>query len=165
VWLAGGSPAAEARFVRPPKSMETMIDFSGLDGYLCTWDQFAQGRNELASELREHSTEFERDLTTALTAGDRRAPSRLVFYLVVQVAGFVALDTPLGAAVGRLLGPGFQTPKRPGEPDRFLAGDVWSWWLDHREQYDAYPLLTEWGSRDFARTVVLPMYERVRRTS
>ena len=150
---------------RPSETMPTSTDFTQLDAYLSTWDQFAQGSNDLAAELSSRAPGFQGELAAALTAQDPRAPSRLVFYLVVQVGGFLSVDTPLGLAVGKLLGPAFPVVKHAGEPDRYFAGDIWFWWLDHRSHYANYALLDDWANREFARTVVLPMYQIARQAS
>ena len=145
--------------------MSASTDFTKLDAYLSDWDQFAQGHNELAAELASRAPEFERDLSAALAAQDPRAPSRLVFYLVVQVGGFLPVNTPLGVEAGKLVGPAFPAFKQPGAPDRYFAGDMWFWWVDHRNHFATFPLLDEWANREFARTVVLPMYQQARHAS
>src|SRR5215813_11821219 len=79
-------------------------DFNFIDNYLTTWDRFAQGNNDLLPQLKRDTPKFQRQLAEALKQGDKRAPSRLVFYAVVQVGGFIPCDSELGHASERLLG-------------------------------------------------------------
>ena len=74
-------------------------DFKFVDEYLHAWDRFANGENRLVPYLRDNKKSFENHLTTALVAKDKKAPSRAVFYAVVQVGGFIETDSSLGQAV------------------------------------------------------------------
>jgi hypothetical protein len=67
-----------------------------VDEYLERWDRFAQGENQLVRYLRNNKSTFEAELTRLLQNGDKRAPARLVFYAVVQVAGAIATTSDLG---------------------------------------------------------------------
>ena len=78
-----------------------------VDEFLNTWDQFASGRNELVADLRAGNERFHKSLTTLLLAKDSRAPSRLVFYTVVQVAGRIPADSALGKAAIGIVGDDF----------------------------------------------------------
>ncbi len=60
--------------------------------YLTAWDEFAQGNNSLAPVVKTDAQQFSAELTAALKKSDGRAPSRFVFYAVVQVGGFIPLD-------------------------------------------------------------------------
>ncbi len=62
-------------------------DIKRIDAYLAKWDRFARGENSLKPELNRDAAGFGAALGRALNAKDRRAPSRLVFWGVVQVAG------------------------------------------------------------------------------
>jgi hypothetical protein len=134
-------------------------DFAFIDGYLQNWDRFAQGANELVPQLKRETPQFQQQLAEAITQGDRRAPSRLVFYAVVQVGGFVAYDSELGRACKRLVGsevPVFTSKK--GER-MYFAGDLYFWWERHQTEFERFWLYDEWRQRDFARKTVIPMYE------
>src|SRR4030095_5769121 len=78
-------------------------DFSFIDAYLTTWDRFAQGANQLAPQIKRDTPRFQQELAVALRQGDRRAPSRLIFYAVVQVGGFIPHESELGRACEKLL--------------------------------------------------------------
>jgi hypothetical protein len=135
-------------------------DFKFIDDYLATWDRFAQGANELAPRIRRDELRFQRHLATALTRGDRRAPSRLVFYAIVQVGGFIAHDAELGRACERLVGRDVSVfPSKKGER-MYFAGDLYFWWQRHQEEFDRFPLYEEWRKREFAQTTAIPMYEQ-----
>jgi len=134
-------------------------DFKFLDSYLTTWDRFAQGNNDFLPQLKRDTPKFQRQLAEALKQGDKRAPSRLVFYAVVQVGGFIPCDSELGHASERLLGKDvFIFTARNGERIYF-AGDLYFWWERHRGEFDAFPLYDEWRQRDFSKKTVIPMYE------
>jgi hypothetical protein len=101
-------------------------------------------------------------LTRLLAARDRRAPARLVFYAVVQVGGFIDADSELGRAANPVLGDDFQIFTNEDGTDTFFAGDLYFWWQDHKNDYDPCPLFEDWQARDFAQSVVIPMYKQVR---
>src|SRR5215204_5287174 len=88
----------------PGCSSKHSFDFNFIDNHLVAWDRFAQGANELAPQLKANRERFEKQLAAALEAADRRAPSRLVFYAVVQVAGFIRYDSDLGRACEKVVG-------------------------------------------------------------
>jgi hypothetical protein len=94
---------------------------------------------------------------------DRRAASRVVFYAVVQVGGFIAVDSDLGKASADLLGPAVPVFTARDGTRAYFAGELYFWWLDNRNKYDAYPLFDEWDQRDFAKNVVVPMYKATRK--
>jgi hypothetical protein len=140
-------------------SKSSSPDFAFIDGYLVTWDRFAQGANELAPQLKRDTSRFQRQLAEALTRGDKRAASRLVFYAVVQVGGFIACDSDLGHACERLVGTEVSIfTSKKGERSYF-AGDLYFWWQRHHSEFDAFPLYDEWQERDFAKKTVIPMYK------
>jgi hypothetical protein len=138
-------------------------DLKVVDDYLSKWDRFAQRENELIPHIRDNKDLFEAALSRMLNAKDKRAPSRLVFYAVVQVGGFIALDSDLGKASAALLGPDFPIFTSKEGTRAYFAGELYSWWQDNRNKYDAYPLFEEWSQRDFAKSVVVPMYGRTKR--
>lgn len=134
-------------------------DFDLIDRYLSTWDSFAVGNSSLASQLNSGRAEFEHHLAEGLTRNDSRAASRLVYYAIVQVGGFIPLDSPLGQAASR----SFSNPLPPlsESNDRrrgYFAGDLYFWWETNSNSYAGFGLIDEWKRRDFAKTVVIPMY-------
>lgn len=73
---------------------------------------------------------------------------------------FIEATSELGRAAGSLLGPDFhQVDGDEEDPEpSYFAGDLYFWWLEHGKKYQAYALLDDWLSRDFAREVAIPMY-------
>jgi hypothetical protein len=134
-------------------------DLKIVDDFLIKWDRFARGENDLIPYIRENKEAFERALTRLLEAKDKRAPARLVFYAVVQVGGFVPLESDLGKASKALLGPDFpiSTPKEGTRG--YFAGDLYFWWKENHAKFESFPLFEEWNQREFAQTVVVPMYK------
>jgi hypothetical protein len=135
-------------------------DLRLVDDYLSKWDQFAQGTNQLAPFLRDNKAAFEAALTRLLEIGDKRAPARMVFYPVVQVGGFIAADSKLGKACAMVLGPEFPVTTTKDGERVYFCGDLYFWWQDNHAKLDPFPLFEEWSKREFARTVVIPMYAR-----
>ena len=135
-------------------------DFAIIDKYLTTWDEFAQGNNGLAPVLKADAQRFSAELTAALKKSDSRAPSRFVFYAVVQVGGFIPLDSELGQAFHERFGdtvPIF-TSDKDGKRCYF-AGDLYFWWEAHKSEFAAYPLYDDWTQREFTKNVALKLYE------
>jgi hypothetical protein len=129
-----------------------------VDGYLEKWDRFAQGENQLVPELRDNKAEFEVALARLLRSGDKGAAARMVFYPVVQVGGLIPTDSELGKASAALLGSDFPiTTTKEGERVYF-GGDLYLWWEANRSKYEPFPLFDEWSKREFAQTVVIPMF-------
>lgn len=152
-----GSSPERTNLLRP--QTYEVPDFKFIDGYLTTWDRFAQGAADLVPQLNRDAPRFQRQLAEALKQGDRRAPSRLVFYTVVQVGGSIPYDSELGRACERLVGsevPVF-TPDKGGPS--YFAGDLYFWWQRHRAEFESFPLFDEWSEREFAKKTVIPMYE------
>jgi hypothetical protein len=141
---------------------ELTDDVKLVDDFLAKWDQFAQGANELIPFINQNVQPFEAALTRMLDAGDRRAPGRLVFYAVVQVGGFIPLDSELGNASARWLGDDFPVFTSKNGTRAYFAGELYFWWQANREKYEPFPLFDEWSKREFARTVVVPMYTKTR---
>jgi hypothetical protein len=136
-------------------------DFVFIDRYLATWDRFAQGANELAPQIKRDTPRFQQQLTEALKQRDNRAPSRLVFYAVVQVGGFIAYDSELGRACEQLVGSEVSIfTSKTGERSYF-AGDLYFWWERYRGEYETFSLYDEWRQREFAKKTVIPIYESV----
>jgi hypothetical protein len=145
---------------------EPAPDFTLIDRYLTTWDHFAQGDNSLVPRIKQDRAVFEQHLSDALTKCDNRAPSRCVFYAVVQVGGFIPLASPLGQAFQRRVGEGVPifTNEKDGSQSYF-AGDLYFWWEAHKSEYAPYPLYDEWRQRDFAQNVAIKMYEGAAKNS
>ncbi|MCA9230732.1 MAG: hypothetical protein KDA57_08770 [Planctomycetales bacterium] len=137
-------------------------DITFVDDYLTKWDRFAQGENNFVPEIKQSTAEFELALTRLLASRDPRAPSRLVFYAVVQVGGFIVADSELGRAAKPVLGDDFNIFTNKEGKDTFFAGDLYFWWQDHKNEYKAFRLFEEWQNRDFAKSTAIPMYEAIR---
>lgn len=134
-------------------------DLAPIDDYLDMWDRFAQGDNALVPSLKEAWPDAQACLVKALTAKDPRAPSRIVFLMMVQVGGAIPVDSRLGRAWSGYVRDFPVTKRESG--DVYFAADFYSWWKGHQSNQFDIPLLREWLSRDFARTSVIPMYERL----
>ena len=135
-------------------------DLTFVDDYLNAWDRFAQGDNSLIQRLKSDRSKFESQLAKAIESGDSSAPGRVVFYAVVQVGGFISIDSPIGLAFRKRFGdavPFFKDEKSGSES--YFAGDLYFWWESHKPEFRSYPLYEEWRSRDFAQTVAIPMYQ------
>jgi len=135
-------------------------DFTLIDRYLTTWDQFAQGNDALMPRIKQDRAAFEQHLTDALAKNDKRAPGRFVFYAVVQVGGFIPVSSPLGQAFQQRVGdsiPIFTNDKNGSRS--FFAGDLYFWWEAHKSEYAVFPLYEDWRQRDFAQNVAIRMYE------
>lgn len=100
--------------------------FAFVDEYLGRWDRFAQGENELVPYLRDNKKMFEGQLSSLLHAGEKKAVSRVVFYAVVQVGGFIDVESALGKEVTKVFGPLPLTEGKNGEKNIF-AGDLYFW--------------------------------------
>lgn len=137
-----------------------MVDF--IDSYLEDWDRFAQGANELVSQLNQDGPQFTSELADLLRAGDPRAPARAVFFAVVQVGGFIPVESELGRALAQVVGDAVSVTRMAGKPDTFFAGDLYFWWLEHKGRFEPFALLDEWLARDFACQTAIPMYQAVR---
>lgn len=140
-------------------SKSSSPDFAFIDRYLVTWDRFAQGANELVPQLNRDTPRFQQLLAEALMQGDKRTPSRLVFYAVVQVGGFITYDSDLGRACERLVGSEVSIFTSENGDRSYFAGDLYLWWQRHRGEYVAFALYNEWLQRDFSTQTVIPMYE------
>lgn len=85
-----------------------------------------------------------------------------MFYAVVQVGGFVPVQSELGHALQSLLGPEFPTITSGAQPPAFFAADLYCRVLESGSRFRSFALLDTWRARDFARTTVIPMYEKTR---
>ncbi|HEY8993839.1 MAG TPA: hypothetical protein VIM71_04085 [Lacunisphaera sp.] len=139
---------------------EPKDSFTFIDDYLAKWNRFAQGDESLVPFLRDNTEKFEVSLAAALRAGDNRAVSRVVFYTVVQVGGFIDIESPLGKEVTKVFGQLPVTKGKKGEKLIF-AGDLYFWWKQKHAEYPAFSQYDEWEKTDFAREVPIPMYEKI----
>ena len=141
-------------------------DFTFIDRYLSNWDSFAQGKNNLLPTIKKNEARFDAELTIALRKSDNRAPGRFVFYAVVQVGGFIPLDSELGQAFHQRVGDAVPifTSDKDGK-QRYFAGDLYFWWEEHKSEFAPYPLYDEWRQRDFTKSVAIKMYEGARKNS
>ena len=146
---------------RPQPESSVQNDIAVVDAYLSKWDRFAQGEEALVPQLREGKNTFESALTRVLRAKDERGPARLVFYPIVQVGGGIPLESELGKAAAEVVGSDCRLTTTKSGARIYFAGDLYFWWKRHGSAFQAYPLFDEWQRRDFAQTVVLPMYEKV----
>jgi hypothetical protein len=136
-------------------------DFAFVDDYLARWDKFAQGENEQVPYLRDHKKKFEAELSRLLHSGAKKAIGRVVFYAVVQVGGFIDIDSELGREASKVFGPLPLTDGQNGEKLIF-AGDIYFWWESRKRDLPEFSLYTEWEKRDFAQNVAIQMYKSVR---
>lgn len=133
-------------------------DLPLVDSYLEKWDRFAQGENQLAVAINNDRLSFEAALARLLRAGDSRAVARMVFYPVVQVGGSIAVNTELGKASSAILGADFPVATMQDGRATYFGGDLYLWWEAKRSKFASYPLFDEWIKREFAQTVVIPMF-------
>jgi hypothetical protein len=132
-----------------------------IDPYLADWDHFATGDKSLAPRIKSGKGEFERLLADALSNHLPSAPSRITFYMLVQVGGSVPVNSALGRAWSKYVGPGFPTTDPDENEQTFFVADFYAWWKAHRDPNQDLPLLQEWLDRDFAKKAVIPMCERL----
>ena len=131
-----------------------------IDAYLSAWDRFAQGDNSLRPTIREGKERFEASLADALNRRDPAAPSRVVFYSLVQVGGAISVESQLGRAWKAFAGPSFPVA-RGKEGSTYFAADLYVWWKTHPSPDNELPLLSEWATRDWPKKSLIPMYERI----
>jgi hypothetical protein len=130
------------------------------DAYLEAWDRFAQGDKALLPAVRDGKVSFELGLADALARRDVSAPSRLVFYMVVQVGGNLSANSPLGKAWRGYAAGDFPITQHESDPSYFAA-DLYAWWKAHSSPAHDLPLLREWANRAWSKATVIPMYERL----
>jgi hypothetical protein len=157
-----GAEPKTASSGRNEREVQMASDLKFADNYLAKWDRFAQGENELVPFIRDNKDAFEAALARVLLTKDKRGPARLVFYAVVQIGGFIPLQSESGKASASVLGPDFPVFTSKERTRAYFAGELYYWWLDNCDQYAAFPLFDEWSQREFARAVVVPMYKSTR---
>jgi len=138
-------------------------DFEFIDDYLSRWDSFAQGDNSLVPSLKRDKPRFETELSDALVSGDKRAMSRAIFSAVVQVDGFIPLDSPIGQGIQKESAGGIAIFTSDKGEKMYFAGDLYDWWLTNRNRFSDYPLFNDYMKRDFAKDVVLKLYESAKK--
>jgi hypothetical protein len=85
---------------------------------------------------------------------------RAAFYTIVQVGGFIELESELGEALSQVLGDRVRSRDRKETGTKvFFAGDLYEWLVAERSNLPTYPLFEDWHSREYARTVVIPLYK------
>ena len=159
VFLCGFTYVGMAKGMDKLEKMQA-YDMDSIDAYLNAWDEFAQGKQDNVRLIREEKYDFERQLCNALEKKDKRAPSRFVFYGVVTVGMPIACNGPLGAAFRNMAGDALPKTKEK-DKDEYFPGDLYFWWLDNKNSYEAFPLFDQWSQREFAQKTVIPMYQRV----
>ncbi len=133
-------------------------DFEYIDSFLHDWFRFADGANELVPKIKAATPRVEQELAQALVAGDKRAPGRLVYFMVVQVGGSVDVRSELGQACKILFGPDVAPVVSKQGRQVYFAGDIFFWWQRHAAGFSAYPALESWMVSEFAQSTVIPMY-------
>jgi len=135
--------------------------FRFIDGYLANMDRFVQGGGSM-SRLNDDAEKFHAQLALALTQKDKRAPGRMVFYVVIHGQGFIPYETDLGRACeGLFAGEVPLTPAQQGM-HIYSAPDVYRWWERHKTQYEGFAPYDAWRQRDHVKKMVIPMYESAR---
>jgi hypothetical protein len=158
-------PAVTAAFYRsdPPTSLAGAVpDFGFIDAFLGRWDRFAQGENDLLPDIQRDTGRFNAELVRALEAEPTQALSRTVLYPILQVGGFLPLDSPLGQAFTTAAAGLGIAPRLVRGRHYYFAGDLFHWWEQHKASYPPLPLYEAWLTRDFTREVAVPLYEGAR---
>lgn len=129
-------------------------DIAFIDEYLNFWDCFARGQNELAPFLRDNRDIFEAALARLIRRNESIAAPRLVFYAVVQIGGFIMLNSELGQAASSWLGPTFPVFTAPDGSKSYFAGQLYFWWEENAANCSSFLLLDDWLSREFSARVI-----------
>lgn len=137
-------------------------DAGRVDLYLRKWDEFATGSPDPGYHLGNRFPEFEASLLRMFSTKDPRAPSRFVFYELVQVGGFIEAESPLGRAFTEATNGSCPTTLAGGDVLKYFAGDLYFWWREHAADFTPMPLLDDWLKRAFALRTAIPMYIAVR---
>jgi hypothetical protein len=140
---------------------DTSADLREVDDYLEKWDRFARGESQLFPYLRANKAGFEAALTRLLRSGDVAAPARMVFYPIVQVGGFIPVDSELGASAAAILGPGFPMTTRKDGQGAYFGGELYFWWEDNQKRFGSFPLFDEWKKRELTQSTVIPFYRKI----
>ncbi|MCP5558489.1 MAG: hypothetical protein H7A55_12120 [Verrucomicrobiaceae bacterium] len=143
---------------------EPTDDIGRVDLYLKKWDEFATGSPDSGYHLGGRFPEFEASLLRMFAVNDARAPSRFVFYQLVQVGGFIEAESPLGRAFARATNGTCRTTLADGDIPKYFAGDLYFWWIDHASEFASMPLMDNWLKREFAQKTAIPMYTAVRKS-
>jgi hypothetical protein len=72
------------------------------------------------------------------------------------------VSSELGEAALSVVGEDFPIQTDNDGAEVLFAGDLYWWWVDNWDAYEAYPLFDEWLGREFAQSTVIPLYENVR---
>jgi hypothetical protein len=137
-------------------------DYAFLDDYLSRWDRFARGENDLMPALTAEVRRFNTELAFALRADPRAAMGRAILYPLLQVGGFVPLDSAVGEALSDVWGRDAPPSTLLSGRSYYFAGELYFWWEANRSRFERYAPYEEWRDRDFARKTAVPMYEGMR---
>jgi hypothetical protein len=141
------------------------IDWVFLDSYLTTWDRFARGENYLSDEIGKGVKRFNAELARALRRDPKKAMGRAIMYPLLQVGGFVPLESAVGKELTAAFGQNAPPVSELREGRYYFAGDLYFWWEEHRKEFGPYQLYDDWRVRPFAKEKVIPMYRSVREQS
>ncbi len=159
-----GPASMAALYASDPRALPTTHapDYAFLDDYLARWDRFARGENDLMPELQAEVRRFNGELASAVRSDPQRAVGRAILYPLLQVGGFVPLESALGQALAEALGAAAPATTTLGGRAYYFAGDLYFWWEDHRSRFAPFAPYEVWRERPFARETAIPMYEGVR---
>ncbi len=85
----------------------------------------------------------------------------MVFYPVVQVGGFIPLDSALGIAAKAIVGDGVRPFVDKQGKAHLFAGNLYLWWEKHQSEFAPFKLFDEWCNRPFGRNTVIPGYRKM----
>ena len=138
------------------------VDLKPIDAHIEHWDRYTEGDASLLPVMKQEWPQARDALTAALKARDRRAPSRLVLLMVLQVANPLPAKTETGQAWMAYAGADFPTRDLKGEAV-ITPWDLYAWWKKNQAPMHDHPLIRTWGDRESSRNTVLPMYESLLR--
>jgi hypothetical protein len=105
--------------------------------------------------------DFEAALVRLLEKKDPRAPARMVFYPVVQVGGFIPLDSALGRAAKSTVKDEIRPFIDKQGKEHYFAADLYLWWEQHESEFVPFGQFDEWRKRPFGRDTVIPGYRKM----
>lgn len=139
---------------------QSQVDLRPIDECLELWNRFAEGENALTSRITEAWPKANQSLVRALDAKDKRAPSRAVFLMLVQVGNSMPVDSTTGQAWRRYAGDAFPVSEVNGRKV-YQPWHFYDWWIRNRSPMHDLPLLTKWTERDFGKKTVIPFYRKM----
>ena len=132
--------------------------FRFIDSYLANMDRFVQGGGSM-SRLNEDAEKSHTQLALSLAQRDKRAPGRMVFYVLMQGRGFIPYETDLGRACESLFAGEVPLSLAQAGMHIYSARDVYRWWERHKSEYEPFPPYDAWRQREHVKNSVIPMYE------